>query len=83
VAANQIRLKLIELVRGNSNIRQLAEPGVDPVDGLVRLDGLLYPAPAVKQRSASGRLEADPHPRLPGNSYDILDGERLAIEHTY
>src|SRR5215210_895078 len=34
VAANEIGLKLIELVRGNSNIGQLAEPGVDPVDGL-------------------------------------------------
>jgi hypothetical protein len=35
VAANEIGLKLIELMGGNSNVRELAEPGVDSVDGLV------------------------------------------------
>jgi hypothetical protein len=83
VAAYEIGLKLIELMGGNSNVRELAEPGVDSVDRLVRLDGLLYPASALKQSSASSRLQTDPHPRISGNPHDVLNRERLAIEHTF
>jgi hypothetical protein len=82
VAANEIGLKLIELVRWNLDVRQLAEPCVDPVDRLIRLDGLFYLASALQQSSASIGLEGDTHPRISGNPHDILDREGRAIEHT-
>src|SRR4026209_840469 len=80
MAANQIGLKLVELVGGNSDVGELSEAGIDPVDRLTGLHRPIHQAPALEQGTPGLGLEGDPHSRRPGLPYHFIDRQRSAVE---
>jgi hypothetical protein len=82
MTAKEIGLELIELVGRNSNVGELSEPGIDPVDRLARSDGPLDQSAALQQRAPGFGLDRDPNCRISGDPDYVLDYERLAVQNT-
>jgi hypothetical protein len=82
VAPDEVGLELLQLVRGDPDVGELAEPGIDPVYGPTRIDR------AIDQSAAPGQSA----PRLGVNRYlggrvarhpnDFFNRQRFSIEYT-
>ena len=81
VAADQVGLELVEIVRRDANVGELAESGVDPVHRAPTGDRGLDRFPAGDESLAGGAVNGNDRLRAARNPHHVRDGERAAVEH--
>jgi hypothetical protein len=74
MTADQVDLKLVELVGGDADVGELSEAGVDAVDRLAGGYGGLDQPPALHQGFARRSVHADADSRLSCGADDVPDG---------
>ena len=80
VAANQVHLKLLELVGRHPHIRKFAEAGVDAVDRLASLHRTVHQTAAGPEARDCGRIESDTNIGCPRDTDHLFHRQILTGE---
>jgi hypothetical protein len=83
MAADQIDLELLQLIRRNPDIGQLAEAGIDTVDRLTRRDCPVHQPATFQETLQRTSREAHAAGRIASDSHHTLYRERVAVEYAF